>query len=160
MSSVDIIIDEIDDLSRKLIRITECCERNLLADLRLTPAQATTLQVLGDLGEVTMNGLADEMRLHGTTMTRMVDALVERGFAERLSDPRDRRVVRVRLTEAGGDARAQVRERKRESMRAIVKARSEADRQSVVQGLRLAVGLAEGWGDRCCGNGKPRPEAG
>ena len=35
------------------------------------------------------------------TMTNRVDRLVARGFVERLPDPRDRRGVLVRLTDAG-----------------------------------------------------------
>jgi DNA-binding MarR family transcriptional regulator len=36
-----------------------------------------------------------------STATRIVDSLVESDYAERLSDPTDRRVVRVGLTKKG-----------------------------------------------------------
>lgn len=38
-----------------------------------------------------------------STTTRMADWLVESGFVERLSDPEDRRIVRLALTEKGQD---------------------------------------------------------
>jgi DNA-binding MarR family transcriptional regulator len=150
VSALNLMFDETDSLIRRLIRITECFDRNLLAGFQLTPSQASTLEAMADLGEVSMNGLADEMRLHGTTMTRMVDALVRRGMAERLADPRDRRVVRVRLTDAGLQATEEVRRRKRDTMRTAMKSAAEADWQSSLEGLRRAVALAEQWGNGCC----------
>jgi len=157
LSSLDIILDEIDSLSRKLIRLTECSDRLLLTDLQLTPAQANTLLGLEHLGEVTMNGLADEMLLHGTTMTRMVDSLVMRGLVERLTDPKDRRVVRVRLTPSGGDAASEVRRRKREAMRKSLQRLPESDQNSLLKGLRRVVALAEERSDGRCGDPKMPP---
>ena len=156
MASLDIILDEIDDLARRLIRLTECFDRLLVADLRLTPAQANTLVALEHLGEVTMNGLADEMLLHGTTMTRMVDSLVARGLVERLTDPRDRRVVRVRLTPAGSEAAGEVRRRRRESMAKAMQGLPESDRHDSLSGFRRVVALAEEWSDGRCRDPKTR----
>ena len=152
MASLDIILDEIDDLSRKLMRLTECSDRFLLADLQLTPAQANTVLALEHLGEVTMNGLADEMLLHGTTMTRMVDSLVVRGLVERLATPKDRRVVRVRLTPLGTDAADQVRHRRRAARRKSLQRLPESDQRNLLNGLRRVVALAEEWSDGRCGD--------
>ena len=157
MASLDIILDEIDDLSRRLIRLTECSDRLLVADLQLTVAQANTLLALEHLGEVTMNGLADEMLLHGTTMTRMIDSLVVRGMVERLTDPKDRRVVKVRLTPVGSEAAGEVRRRRREAMRKSMQRIPENDRQSTLSGLRRVVTLAEEWSDGRCRDPKTRP---
>ena len=156
MASLDIILDKIDDLSRRLIRLTECSDRILVADLHLTSAQANTLLGLGRLGEVTMNGLADEMLLHGTTMTRMVDSLVTRGLVERVTDPKDRRVVRVRLTPAGSEAAGEVRRRRREAMRRSMQRLPEDDRQSTLSALKQVVSLAEEWSDGRCRDPKTR----
>jgi DNA-binding MarR family transcriptional regulator len=49
----------------------------------------------------TMGELAKELLLPLSTVTRIVDALEERGFAQRLPDAADGRVVRVRLTDGG-----------------------------------------------------------
>ncbi len=156
MASLDIILDQIDDLSRRLIRLTECSDRILVADLHLTSAQANTLLGLERLGEVTMNGLADEMLLHGTTMTRMVDSLVTRGLVERVTDPKDRRVVRVRLTPAGSEAAGEVRRRRREAMRRSMQRLPEDDRQSTLSALKQVVSLAEEWSDGRCRDPKTR----
>lgn len=41
-------------------------------------------------------------------MTRLIDRLLERGLVERDTDPRDRRVVLARLTDAGAQKAAEV----------------------------------------------------
>jgi DNA-binding MarR family transcriptional regulator len=54
-------------------------------------------------GPLTMGELASAAEVPLSTATRLVDTLVESGFAERLSDPADRRVVRVQFSEAGAE---------------------------------------------------------
>jgi DNA-binding MarR family transcriptional regulator len=50
---------------------------------------------------LTMGELSQALSVPLYTATRMVDSLVENGLADRLSDPDDRRIVRVTLTEDG-----------------------------------------------------------
>lgn len=49
----------------------------------------------------TMGELSQALSVPLHTATRMVDSLVENGLADRLSDPEDRRIVRVTLTDNG-----------------------------------------------------------
>jgi DNA-binding MarR family transcriptional regulator len=50
---------------------------------------------------LSMGELSEALGTPLSTTTRMADWLVESGFVERLSDPEDRRVVRLALTEMG-----------------------------------------------------------
>ncbi len=50
---------------------------------------------------MTMHELAAALGVPLSTATRMVDSLVEAGYARRLPDPEDRRIVRVALTNSG-----------------------------------------------------------
>jgi DNA-binding MarR family transcriptional regulator len=50
---------------------------------------------------LSMGELSEVLGTPLSTTTRMADWLVESGFVERLSDPEDRRVVRLALTEMG-----------------------------------------------------------
>ena len=50
---------------------------------------------------LTMGELSEALDVPANTATRMVDWLVSAGYAERLQDPIDRRVVRVALTPEG-----------------------------------------------------------
>jgi len=50
---------------------------------------------------LTMGELSSALSVPLSTATRLVDWLVINGYAQRLSDPEDRRVVRVALTDSG-----------------------------------------------------------
>lgn len=52
-------------------------------------------------GNLTMGELSSALAVPLSTATRMVDWLVSNGYAARLSDPEDRRIVRVNLTQKG-----------------------------------------------------------
>jgi DNA-binding MarR family transcriptional regulator len=52
-------------------------------------------------GPITMGELSRDLEVPLSTATRTMDWLVNNGYARRLDDPSDRRVVRVELTEAG-----------------------------------------------------------
>jgi DNA-binding MarR family transcriptional regulator len=59
--------------------------------------------ILEDLLEQprTMRELAQTVAMPPSSVTGLVDSLVERHHVERISDPEDRRIVRVRLSESG-----------------------------------------------------------
>jgi len=52
-------------------------------------------------GPITMGELSRDLQAPLSTATRTMDWLVNNGYAQRLPDPRDRRVVRVELTGKG-----------------------------------------------------------
>jgi DNA-binding MarR family transcriptional regulator len=52
-------------------------------------------------GPITMGELSRELEVPLSTATRTMDWLVNNEYAQRLPDPKDRRVVRVELTENG-----------------------------------------------------------
>jgi DNA-binding MarR family transcriptional regulator len=49
----------------------------------------------------TMSELSAELNVPMSTATRIVDGLVQRGMVERVNDPKDRRVVRVGMSQNG-----------------------------------------------------------
>jgi DNA-binding MarR family transcriptional regulator len=52
-------------------------------------------------GDMTMSELARSVQCPKQQMTRTVDRLIDLRFVERVSDPADRRIVRLRLTQEG-----------------------------------------------------------
>ncbi len=59
------------------------------------------ISVLHRNPDSTMGALSQALSVPLYTATRMVDSLVATGLAQRLSDPEDRRIVRVALTDDG-----------------------------------------------------------
>ncbi|MCP3918375.1 MAG: MarR family transcriptional regulator [bacterium] len=67
----------------------------------VTLAQCLVLLEIEEIGTPNMGQLAVNLRLDNSTLSRTVDGLVLKELVERENDDTDRRVVKVRLTEAG-----------------------------------------------------------
>jgi len=67
----------------------------------LTQAQFGALECLGHLGSMTIGELCRKQLVSGGNMTVVVDNLEREGLVERVRSTRDRRVIRVRLTQKG-----------------------------------------------------------
>lgn len=91
-----------------------------LAHLELTLAQLECMRTIGHLGSPSMTELSRAMHLRPSTVTGLVDALIEHDQVERLNDPEDRRVVRVRLTDRGARERKRHLDRARRRMMALL----------------------------------------
>ncbi len=79
------------------------------AELGLTPQQAILLRHLGR--PRTMGEIAEVLACDRSNVTGLVDRLAARGLVERVSDPDDRRVKYLVLTDAGRAHRAGLQER-------------------------------------------------
>jgi DNA-binding MarR family transcriptional regulator len=75
----------------------------------LTPPAAMALMKLGTEEAPPLSRLAGLLRCDASYVTSIADRLEERGFAERRTDPGDRRVRTLVLTRAGAEAQARVR---------------------------------------------------
>ena len=74
----------------------------LITELDLSITQMKTLHVLADNGsEVSVKELSDRLGVSLPGASRIVDALLRRGWLERREDPDDRRMKRVRITAEG-----------------------------------------------------------
>lgn len=67
----------------------------------LSPSQAHALQVLGTTRTLPLYKLAAHLHLEKSTVSRLVNGLVERGWVERTINPNNRREVLLTLTETG-----------------------------------------------------------
>lgn len=80
-----------------LLRITRVLER---IDAGVSPQQYRMLKLIGAGGERSAR-LAEKLAVARPTLTATADSLVSAGLAYREAEPGDRRVVRLRLTDAG-----------------------------------------------------------
>ena len=89
-------------LASYLMRTANLGTFNAIAELDLSVTQLKALCALDARGEEpSVKALAESMGVSLPTMSRAVDGLFERGFLLREEDAADRRVKRLRLTEAG-----------------------------------------------------------
>jgi DNA-binding MarR family transcriptional regulator len=103
----------------------------------LTTAQMHCLVVIGELKNPTMSELSEELGVHPSTATALIDALVEHGLVERHDDPSDRRIVRVTHTEQGRRERLQHHRRQRERLARLLGEINDEDLAAIVNALRI-----------------------
>ena len=102
--STSLILNAQHKISR-FIKNYELCDQLCAAQFNVTVSQSATLLALPQEGNLSMNEVSQAMDLATSTMTRMIDQLVEKGLVQRASDPDDRRIVRVELTPQGQQLR-------------------------------------------------------
>jgi DNA-binding MarR family transcriptional regulator len=89
-------------LASYLMRTANVGTFNAIAEADLSFTQLKALCALEMEGEErSVKALAESMGVSLAAMSRAVDGLYERGFVQREEDPADRRMKRVRLTDAG-----------------------------------------------------------
>jgi DNA-binding MarR family transcriptional regulator len=81
------------------------------AEFDLSSAQGEFLCTLEPQEPAPMVSLARSLHCHDSNVTGLVDRLEQRGFIERLSNPKDRRVKLIALTEDGESLRGRLLER-------------------------------------------------
>jgi DNA-binding MarR family transcriptional regulator len=95
----DSVVDAVLNASRVLVAIAA----RSLADAgdEVTLTQYRSLIVLASRGPQTMATLAEAVAVTAPTASRLCDRLVKKGLVRRRTDPKDRRQVRIGLTETG-----------------------------------------------------------
>ena len=107
-----------------------------LAEWDVTPAQSRALRIIGQEGAVRPSGLAERLHIAPRSATEVVDALVERGLAERADDPDDRRATLVRPTRAGHRMLVRMDRVRAEQTERFLAVLPERDRKSLDRILR------------------------
>jgi DNA-binding MarR family transcriptional regulator len=101
----------------------------------VTLPQFRTLVVLAVRGPQRSVDIAEELQVNPSTGTRMCDRLVRKGLVRRIRSASDRRVVRLRLTQAGHDIVEQVMNRRRAELERLVTATAELWQPVVTKAL-------------------------
>ena len=103
---------------------------------------------------MTMTELANFARMPKQQMSKLVDKLVEGGFAERLSDPDDRRVIRLRATEKADEYVASFLEKDAAEFRAFFDQLEGEERETFCTALRTIHDTFEAKRKRMIAQGK------
>jgi MarR family 2-MHQ and catechol resistance regulon transcriptional repressor len=107
-------------------RITVCYH-----DISVT--QCYALSSVIRQGPMTLNSLAAELYLDKSTASRVVDALVQKGYVRRLPDPGDARALSLEATGKGLDLHARIIEELIEEMKNLIADSSPAKRRATIQ---------------------------
>lgn len=105
------------------------------AKLDLTMPQLKIILLLGQVGSASVSWLAARLDVSPPNVTGILDRLQQHGWIERTSDPQDRRVVRVVLTERAQQLLRDMNRIGDERMTAIIREMSAEDQLALRQGL-------------------------
>src|ERR1700677_4310615 len=129
---------QLADLLHRQTKRLRRAQAQRLAPLGLTPAQERALRVISRSEEpLRMTELADRLGIVPRSVTTVIDALEQAGLVRREVDPRNRRAIRLHLTDRGSAVRDDMREARRQAAEDLFAPLSDADRQSLGQLLSL-----------------------
>lgn len=108
----------------------------------LSAPRLSALSCIVGEGPVSLAELAHAEQVRPPTMSRIVDALVERGLVSRIADPRDRRSVRIMATEAGSRLLAGGGERRVHALVGRLHKLADSERRALARGVEILERLA------------------
>lgn len=106
--------EKIEEVMPTVMRGFAKMQTNELFKGKITLPQFFVLSHLDKHGESKMNELAKVMDVTTAAATGIVDRLVRYGYIMRTYDPKDRRVINVRLTQKGSDLVKKICRQRRE----------------------------------------------
>jgi MarR family 2-MHQ and catechol resistance regulon transcriptional repressor len=138
---------DVERMADGVVRLWTALQRRKdegVSTAELTTPQALALRTIVLEGALRMGALAEELGVTVATASRTVDALAERGFVRRESDPADARAVRV---VAGAAGRREHRLRRERFVRALARLSeelSEVERRQLAESLETLARLFGG----------------
>ena len=100
--------EAIDFLLVQVSKLHRSRAHHLLESLGLYRGQPHVLRALWEREGMTHGELAAQLQVQPATITKMIQRMEKAGFVARRPDPKDQRVSRVYLTEAGHEVQGKV----------------------------------------------------
>jgi len=120
-------------------------DRNDICCYGISVSQCHTLEVLGEHGTLTMQALATHLHLAVSTVTRVVDTLVDKGLVARHVSAKDRRVCEVALRPGGTALLHTIQEELIAREQAVLERLPEASRTHVIWAITALSHAVDDW---------------
>ena len=137
------LIDEVIDGYEILMQRLADSHAPEFLEIAITMPQAKLLYLLGALGDLHMSDLVARLGVSLSTVSGLVDKVVDQGLASRREDAADRRQVVVGLTPAGTQFIDRFRELNVRQMRELLAILDDADLSQVRAGLAALARAAD-----------------
>jgi DNA-binding MarR family transcriptional regulator len=123
----------------EFVRQYQFRNRNEICCYGITVSGCYLLQVLNEKGPLSMQELATHLFLKISTVTRLVDGMAAKRLVRRRRDDRDKRVVRVELTEGGLRVLRKITEDLLSQEEELLASLSEDVREGVVDAISMLL---------------------
>jgi DNA-binding MarR family transcriptional regulator len=150
LKNPQVFADKVSRLLNQINRNNSTFEQACMKAFEITSAQAGALLNLPVKGTMMMNELSNAAEVDTSTMTRMVDQLVEKGLALRYADAKDRRLVRVGLTPQGQKMCTELKEVLASYYMESLEDITEPEREIIVQILERLKNAVDNGLEHCC----------
>lgn len=139
-ASLDVQLDTVMRASRVLVGVVTRSMAEI--DGVVSLLQFRTLVIIAASGRMNLSEVADQLGVHPSNATRVVDKLVSGKYVDRRDDPQDRRYLALSATARGRALVEQVMDHRRSALAGIVQAMPAARRRDLVTGLQSFADVA------------------
>jgi DNA-binding MarR family transcriptional regulator len=132
--------DKLNEIMPVMIKEFARRQVNELYRGKITLPQFLILEFLKTQGECKMKVLALGLGVTTPAMTGIVDRLVRYGYVQRVFEPGDRRIIKIRLTNRGTDLVKKINQQRRQMILKVFGKISQAEREDY---LRILLRIRE-----------------
>jgi MarR family transcriptional regulator, 2-MHQ and catechol-resistance regulon repressor len=126
-----------------LVRVYQFRDRDRICCYDISVTQCYALEALAEHGPLRLGVLAERLRLDKSTASRVIGALVRKGYALQEQDPRDRRAVGIAITRTGRRLYERITAELIEQQKLLVSDIDPNVRAGVVEVVRRLASAAE-----------------
>jgi DNA-binding MarR family transcriptional regulator len=135
----------------ELVKKYQFRDRNQMTCCGISVSQCYILEALHRHGDLNMKKLAKKMHLSVSTVTRVIEPLVRRGFVSRVKDINDKRVRLISLTDNGKQIYKEAWGNVFESEGIILGNFPAEHRSRLIELLQKLNKAITNWQSSCCG---------
>ena len=128
---------------RRLIQASELYTKELNKKYHVSAAQLNCILTLYENGPLPPSKIANHMMVKSSTVTGVVDRLEKKGFAERMRNSPDRRVITIELTEAGKKLAQNAPPPIQQKVIDALKQTENAKKEQIVRSLNMLTGMLD-----------------
>ncbi|MDI6784339.1 MAG: MarR family transcriptional regulator [bacterium] len=132
-------VERFDQLITRLMRDLHSTNPPNFIDSELTEGQCIAGLIIQQFGCCNMNEIATRLGVSMSAVTGIIDRMVKHGYAERLRDESDRRLVRVQLTNKGNQIVTVFQQHKNAELRQILSVLNQEDRTAFLGYIQKIV---------------------
>jgi DNA-binding MarR family transcriptional regulator len=143
--------------TKELARLRECFrlltrklglfEKNEATCCGVTLSQCHTMVEIARADNISVNELANILGLDKSTMSRMINNLVELGLVTRETDPHNRRYLNIGLTAKGKVLFSEIESGMEQYYSYVYDSLPESKREQILEGLEILVEILP---NECC----------
>jgi DNA-binding MarR family transcriptional regulator len=139
---------ELRELTRLLVRNLGILDKSEASCCGTTIGQCQAVTEIGAAQEISLNELADILKLDNSTMSRTVNNLVDQQLVVREIDPQDRRYIKMKLTDRGWTVYESIEKNMNRYYGCLLKDIPEEKHAQVIESIALVVEAMKN--NKCC----------